>query len=657
MLTSRSVDAPAQQLHIEIDDEDEYSVGSPTEPPATGDACLLVEDLEEPVNEEPQVQVYWGKELSGLFTVNSTALPAETEASGEQSARILTVLADMQEQLNRMMVGQADLQRAVGSLGRSQVSRRFDRKATGKKSFHSCPEHRNTPPQLLSPVVAKSTSLFPHFKMNKMKMNASVLNQTTCLPSADCTGSGNIEVRRSFEKNDLHRKSRNAFDGLRTVQEDKAELYLVFEQAERIDSCEMSDRQLPFLRRLQGMLAERVEMVVDSVVGLLIVLNALFIGISMDVKSEHADIVYNIDLFFTFAFILELFLKIYVHGPRAQFCGKHYCMNSFDATLIVFDVVQLAMQTLNPAVSRISDLPSASLFRVVRLCRLVRILRLLRHPVFQTLLMMLHGMAGGLPTLGWALVLFVASVYIVALLCRECLGREESGQMYEYFENVPRSMVTTFRCSFGECVDIDGTPIFEHVGKQYGLISSFLYCFFAFAMSVGMFNVISAIFVESTLEAATRLKWEQKKQRLQDDVLFATRVSRVVRRILEIVEHTDASHRLSDNIDVIYDMDISRETMDRVSADPAVQAALEDLDVDPEDYDSLSDILDVDENGTIVVMEMLQAIKRLRGNPRRSDIVRVDLVCRSIQSTLKDVCEGVERMTDLMTSKTAAASK
>eukprot|EP00929_Paragymnodinium_shiwhaense_P096779 TRINITY_DN58470_c0_g2_i2.p1 TRINITY_DN58470_c0_g2~~TRINITY_DN58470_c0_g2_i2.p1 ORF type:complete len:665 (+),score=137.60 TRINITY_DN58470_c0_g2_i2:78-2072(+) len=640
--------------------------------PKNGEATLQVAD----VLGDKSVQDYWGLDMtSETLTVNSTTIPAD--ASAEHSARILVMLMDMQEQLDRMLKGQAEMQHRLGNklvstfsgegdmlklhpdlqsalaagfkhpavLGPNgrEVTCKLDnsnhRECTGRLDASSSPEGDLQRQQTYSSETSSPSPVSGRKSGGEWAASGKTPSRFKSTFLVNSMGN------RQATKQDLLAKSRNAFDGLRTVHEDKTELGLVFEQAEQLEHQRIRERSL--VQTIRTTIKEKSELVVDTVIGVLIIVNAIFIGISMDATSPaDAAIIFRIDVFFSCSFITELVLKIYFHGPRQQFCGPHYRMNLFDATLIAFDVVQLSLQIMFPsAATSLSDLPSASLFRVVRLIRIVRILRLLRHPVYHTLLMMLHGMAGGLPALGWALMLFIASVYIVALLCREVLGRQGLEKTAQYFDNVPRAMITTFRCSFGDCADINGTPLFEHISEEYGLGYSAMYCVFAFSMSIGMFNVISAIFVESTLAAASGMKAEHKKKRLQDNALWATRISTVVRRIVDAVLHDkDASGALSDNIDRIYDMDVPRAAMDEVGADPVVQAALEELDVDPEDYESLSDILDVDENGSVLIIELLQAIKRLRGSPRRSDIVRVDLVCRSIQATLKDVSQVLRKV-------------
>eukprot|EP00929_Paragymnodinium_shiwhaense_P099464 TRINITY_DN6111_c0_g2_i2.p1 TRINITY_DN6111_c0_g2~~TRINITY_DN6111_c0_g2_i2.p1 ORF type:complete len:670 (-),score=87.69 TRINITY_DN6111_c0_g2_i2:298-2175(-) len=592
-------------------------------------------------------------EVLGTFARTDVSRHADTVSEAErQIGQVFCVLSSMQEQLDKVLEGQVELRCAVDSVACvGDISPRWPPRKRKQSGGDSDAGKYSTlvlsdiqigePVDPLSPTTPKAP---PRLVRQDSKISYKSANcqgkagrwnakKTGADTPVSCTTS-NTHLSR------LLRRSRSAFDGLRTADEDKDELRMVFERAEEIEDTLNEKKSLA--DRIREMNRQQMEIIVDSVIGILIVCNAVFIGVSLDAAPEHGNTIFAIDIFFSAAFITELLIKLCVNGFNGQFRGENRLMNIFDASLIAIDLLQLSLQAVDPdATNNIANMPSASLFRVVRLCKLVRILRLLRHPVLHTLLMMMHGMIGGLPTLGWALLLFIFSVYIVALLCREFLGRQEEDYTYTYFSNVPRAMVTTFRCSFGDCTDLAGTPIFEHVDAQYGMGFSIFYCLFAFTMSIGMFNVISAIFVQSTLAAATGMKAKQKKARLKDDALWATRVNTIVRKIASTVLDLDETDRLSDHIDMIYDLDVRCDTMDEIGVDPVVRAALEELDVDAEDHECLSEILDVDQNGSVVVIELLQAIRRLRGTPRRSDIVTVDLICRSMQGTLNEIKQSL----------------
>merc|ERR1740121_2071203 len=182
--------------------------------------------------------------------------------------------------------------------------------------------------------------------------------------------------------------------------------------------------------------------------------------------------------------------------------------NVFDTALIIIDLMQ--MMIILFFASKDAEAPAASLLRVVRLFKLLRIVRLLRNEMFRDLMSMIQGIMGGWQTLGWALVLFFIMVYVISLVFRETLGRKEYEHVTNHFDSVPRAIFTTFRCSFGDCSSNGGAPIFAHVFDNYGIFHSAFYCAFTFGMSVGLFNVISAIFVESTMAAAAELELSKK---------------------------------------------------------------------------------------------------------------------------------------------------
>merc|ERR1719195_2108102 len=99
--------------------------------------------------------------------------------------------------------------------------------------------------------------------------------------------------------------------------------------------------------------------------------------------------------------------------------------------------------------------------------------------------------------------------------------KESHELMDRYFANVPRAMFTIVRCSFGDCSTESGTPLFEHVTTSYGGTWSLIYCVFIFIVVIGLFNVISAIFVENTLAAASDLAAKKRRERLADKERWA----------------------------------------------------------------------------------------------------------------------------------------
>jgi len=339
-------------------------------------------------------------------------------------------------------------------------------------------------------------------------------------------------------------------------------------------------------------------------------------------------------------------VKLLIHGFREHFCGRDKFSNLFDASLIVLDGTQVLMSHLLSSFQASVDesgMPSASLFRVVRLIRLTRLIRLLRTEMFADLLCMIHGVMAGALTLFWAIVVFFMSVYVVALVCRESFGVRYVDDVYIYFQSVPRSMFTVFRCSFGDCSSQNGTPIPEFIAESYGGGFALLYCLFVFSMTIGLFNVVSAIFVDSTMANAARKALWKATQRLEDEERWATNVATIIKALL--AETPENSHidqdSMTSEVDKIVNIDFDRMVMEKLVRCDAVKMSLNALDIDPADHKMLWDILDPDHSGRISMLELVNGLQRLRGVPRRSDTVTVQLMMRALQEQVDEIHERV----------------
>jgi len=401
-----------------------------------------------------------------------------------------------------------------------------------------------------------------------------------------------------------------------------------------------------------GLNAQKVEFAFDSIVAQVILCNAVFVGVSLDYADRSAGWLIG-ELMFAMIFWLELVLKLRLHGFKQWYCGMSedserqgiQLANVFDTCIVLADTLQLFL-LLGPDEWNdgfLSHVP-ISILRLVRLIRLTRVLRLLRSNVFKDLFAMIQGLSCGLSTLGWALVVFLLFIYLVALVCREVLGELEPGAERQdpdttlYFSSVPRSMYTVFRCSFGDCSTRGGIPLFETIGTEkphWGV----LYSLFTFVVVVGLFNVISAIFVESTLASAQDLATEKLQTRLDNPDIWAVNFTKVLKALLmkqnpdmdelDGLTQGDCSDLL---ISQLMKAEFPKTLFDEVvREDDDVKEALSSLDISATENAHLSDILDPDNGGSIAMLELVDGLQRLRGNPRRGDIIAVDLMVRSLQ--------------------------
>merc|ERR1712187_290106 len=97
----------------------------------------------------------------------------------------------------------------------------------------------------------------------------------------------------------------------------------------------------------------------------------------------------------------------------------------------------------------------------------------------------------------------------------------------------------------------------------------------------------------------------------------------------------------SERIGDIINVEMNRSVVDELVKIPECKKALDDLDIEHQDHRRLAEILDYDHSGTIDVFEFVNGLLRLRGQPRRSDIVSIDLMVRSLQTLAQQISEDV----------------
>jgi len=388
-----------------------------------------------------------------------------------------------------------------------------------------------------------------------------------------------------------------------------------------------------------------IETYLEPVMCLVILINMILIGISADTASWNGWI--WVEAFFACIFILEITVKVAFFGLRRTFRGPQSNWNLFDFAIVVLCIFDFLLSFFQWASPLRSDSFSFSLLRMFRLARLVRIVRILRIPVGKELWMMIHGMVGGLRTLGWACVMLTIPVYILGFLLSQTLGVRKD---VESFSSVPKAMFTVVRCMTSECTDFNGRPLILTLLAEHGWLLGFLYVVFILMTLLGLFNLITAIFVENVVAAAKSNEALQAKRRQRSREQLTAKL----RQLIKIFWAAQRDHSSLDSIGETFslsqscDMQVSLELYETVVAKTSTQHILEDLEIAEDDYLDLFDILDADGNGFLDVKEIVEGMLKLRGNARRSDVVGVGYAVRALQMSFSEFSEIIqEKMEEL----------
>merc|ERR1719362_519130 len=143
-----------------------------------------------------------------------------------------------------------------------------------------------------------------------------------------------------------------------------------------------------------------------------------------------------------------------------------------------------------------------------------------------------------------------------------------------------------------------------------------------------------------------------KQERLDNKHLWAESVVTLVRSFLLVAEPDMegldglAEGRYTDQmLSELVRITFPRQVIDEVvHHDEQALHALTKLDIDPSDHNNLSDILDPGNTGSVSIVSLVDGLKRLRGEPRRSDIITVDLMIRSSQHKVDDIWQWTKQM-------------
>merc|ERR1712232_485690 len=183
----------------------------------------------------------------------------------------------------------------------------------------------------------------------------------------------------------------------------------------------------------------------------------------------------------------------------------------------------------------------------------------------------------------------------------------------------------------------------------YGAVYGIMYSFIALFMTFALFNVIVAIFVENTLAAAKGNDVLKKRQRNQDEAHWAERTQELVHTIIRIqkrllcgdVHHAEGIENLTKEAGTLT---ITKSFFKDLIEEEEFVERLRELDIADEDIPDLFDTFDADDSGTLTVIELLKGIKKLRGDPRRSDVIAVSLVVTSIHDLVMEQNESIKAL-------------
>lgn len=393
---------------------------------------------------------------------------------------------------------------------------------------------------------------------------------------------------------------------------------------------------------------------VEGMITWVIIANAVMMGVQMDPAYSDWDGFFWCELVFTSLLLLEVAIRYMILGWRQFFCGQQVFWNLFDLFLLGCALTDVTREAISEGAQALNG---SSLLRLCRLVRLVRIIKAFRLKFMGELRLMVKGLIAGLRTLSLAFTLLFVVLYVISGFATTTIGTSKQTAalgLEPYFRTLPDSMFTAFRCFTGECVNDSGQPLHSLLAAEFGVPFVAGYVASYMLVSMGIFNVILAVYVDITMKAAKENEALTAEQHSRESI----RIARVTRELLKkfaaafrmFQDFDDSTHPCFQRLDTSMFTDdqiqeniaITKELFLLVIQDRSVQALMDDLEL-PRDRANLFEIIDADGSGTLQVVELVQGLLKIRGEVSKSDTVASYLATKSLQETVHFFKEDFSR--------------
>jgi len=244
----------------------------------------------------------------------------------------------------------------------------------------------------------------------------------------------------------------------------------------------------------------------------LIIGNGIFCGVEVDQAMKNAlknDGSSNDDMMwiawcnYAFAafFFIELVVRMFAYG-KAFWFGPEWRWNVFDAFLVFIALVEAFLDGTG-----VDGFSSVRLLRVVRVAKTLRVVRVVT--LFRNLQVLLQSILNSFLCLLWAVILLLLVMYLMSIVCLSGAAlyldpgvetddppdAEVKAQLEEFFPSVLQALFSMFYCVTG---GEDWSKVLHPLVQVSGVYAIFFSCYIFFVL-FGVFNALTAVFVESVL--------------------------------------------------------------------------------------------------------------------------------------------------------------
>lgn len=352
---------------------------------------------------------------------------------------------------------------------------------------------------------------------------------------------------------------------------------------------------------------------VQVVCAVIIMTNAVFIGIQTDISTRNAAIDPGLpdpawfepfNTAFVALFVTEVLMRMLAKRTRFFF-GYEWQWNLFD----VVSVVLTLLEETEHLTSTEWDLTYTRLLRGFRMVRMLRVIRVLRF--FRELRLMVCSILQSLVSLSWALVLLFSIMYLFSIcfmhgvdhyLRRVAVGSSPDKvreQLAEWYGSVPTTMYTLLLAISG---GVDWLNVEEPLG-EISYLYKVLFAFYVLFVIIGVLNVLTSVFVQRAKELVSLDRDLVVQCQLVSNETFVAEMKSIF-----------------EEVDVDQTGTITWDKFREYIQNEHVQAYFATHQLDTSDARELFNLLDEDGKAEVKIEDFIMGCMKLRGQAKSSDV-------------------------------------
>jgi len=417
-----------------------------------------------------------------------------------------------------------------------------------------------------------------------------------------------------------------------------------------------------------------------------IIVSFAFMGISLDTDPDWPGWII-LDSVCAVIFVAEVVVKSYVITPSVYFCGRDYVWNLFDVGLSLVAVTEIILSVL--FASEGAQTRAALALRGLRLARMARLAKLMRMPLLEELANLISGFVISVRSLFWVMIFLWLIVYVIALGFRagvqtvsestpdRCgygdfynwkyrdinnLADDEETEpplppgcklhyMYgvEFCGTVFGCMFSIFRCMISECTSKGGRSLTMIFSDGFGIQFDVFYAAAMVVVLFGLFNIITAIFVEATLNGLKENEVQRRYAKAYETNYMTEQLAKLVMTVSTQVQKLRSRTALPAILGLREsptnafetfgrgETYLSEEEFNQLVRQPDVRLILNDLDVSVEPRPGIFDAFNTEPDGTVSLSELVSGLMRLRGDLHKVDMVIAQMSLDHMQKQIADI--------------------